>query len=328
MNLTFEILIPALLGLIIFSGYSIVVVFRMRYGDHEEGTNWSKRIEKVLMNSGETGDKTPLALIKENAASEAFFKSKLPKIEGYKEWLMHAGLEVSPAIFCIGCVLIGLTIGLIFLLILHTSLFFSFLICVANTFLLPWAGVTYLTKRRRNQFLEEFPNALDMVRRALRSGHSAERALEMVAEQSRGLVGEAFRTITDKMRLGESIETILADMSNRIGIDDFRMLSIVIVLQRETGGSLAEATENFAKIIRARQNLRKKMKALTAEGRTSAIILTAIPFFVLGTLYVTTPAYLDSLLYTPTGQMVLTIGGLMVVIGIAVILRMVYKEIY
>jgi len=102
---------------------------------------------------------------------------------------------------------------------------------------------------KKNKFLEEFPIALDMIHRALRAGHSSERALEMVAARSTGPLGGVFQQISDKIRLGEPPEIVLAEMSNRIGIDEFRMLSIVLVLQRETGGSLAESVENFSKII-------------------------------------------------------------------------------
>jgi tight adherence protein B len=328
MTFALETLIPILLGAVIFAGYSLFLLIRWNFRKRDHGVDLSKRINKILEKPETTELEASLSLIKQKAPSETFFKSKLPRIEGYREWLQHAGIEMSPVIFALVSVVLGLGVGLTFFILFKTSLFFSVLMWISSSYLLPWAIVIYLTRRRKNKFLDSFPNALDMVRRALRSGHSAERALEMVAEQVHGPVGEAFHMITDKMRLGESVENVLREMANRIGVEEFRMLSIVLVLQRETGGSLAEATENFAKIIRARQNLRKKIKALTAEGRMSALILTAIPFFILGAVYATTPNYLDPLFYNPTGQMLLTIGGLMITFGIIIILRMVYKEIY
>jgi tight adherence protein B len=150
----------------------------------------------------------------------------------------------------------------------------------------------------------------------------------MVVEQLAGPVGQAFKQMVDQLTIGRTFDDVLAEMSNRIGIDDFRMLAIVIVLQRETGGSLAEAIDNFSKIIRARQHLRKKVKALTAEVRATAMILTAIPFVIFAAVFITTPNYFNPLFYTEKGQTLLLVGILMLVTGIGVIIRMTYRETY
>ncbi len=326
-----EFFISLAFGLMTFSGYVLFLIIRKRFNGSSSTHALQEKLGKMNGRKTVMESESSLSLIKEKGpqgVSEAYFKSKLPKIEGYKEWIQHAGLEITPAIFGLICVALGAGMWFVFFVILHANTTLSFLSAIASAFLIPWGVVSLLTRQRKNRFLENFPNALDMIRRALRSGHSVERAIEMVAAQQGGLVGESFRMITDRMRLGETLEGVLTEMSNKVGVDEFRMFSIVLILQRETGGSLSEATENFSKIIRARQNLRKKVKALTAEARVSAIILTIIPFFILGSVYVSSPHYLDPLLYNPTGQKVLVVGALMMTTGIITILRMVYKEIY
>jgi len=313
-------------ALLILGGYWFFFVYWFRGKENRESADWSKRLGKTF--SAPEEEAAALTLLKDNPDTDIYFKSKLPKIEGLKEWIQHAGLEIKPSIFIAASLIVGLITAFIFLFVFRANFLFSVLIGVVSSFLLPWAFIAFFTIRKKNKFLAEFPIALDMIRRALRAGHSADRALDMVAEQMTGSIGEIFRTITDKMRLGESTEAVLAEMSNRLGVDDFRMLSIVMVLQRETGGSLAEATENFAKIIRAREFLRKKVKALSAEVRVTAMILIAIPFFILGSVYFTTPTYLDPLFNTEQGHRLLLIGGLMLTTGIGIIIRMVYKEIY
>jgi len=269
------------------------------------------------------------SLIKESASeAESYFKSKLPKVEGVTQWIQHSGLEIDPALFGTISILLGIIVFLVIFFIIQADLLFSLLFGVASSFILPWLLLSYLTSVQKSKFLAEFPTALDMIQRALRAGHSAERAIEMVATRSTGPIEKAFKQISEKMSLGEPPEIVLADISNQLGIDEFRMLSIVLVLQRETGGSLAESVENFSKIIRARQNLKKKVKALTGEVRATAMILTSIPFVIGGLIYLSSPHYLDALFYTPTGHTLLLVAGGMLTTGITIIFRMAYKDIY
>lgn len=321
----FEItLFSVFAAFLVLGGYSILLLYRKRHT--KKGIDWRTRLGQILPSKDK--QKEALSLLKEHPSPDTFFVSKLPKVEGMKEWIQHTGLDISPLLLVLFGGLAGIAIGLFLIFLLKANLVFSILFGMASAFFLPWIFITVLSLKRKNKFLEGFPIALDIIRRALRAGHSADRALEMAAEHSSGPVQEAFRTIVDKMRLGEPPEQALGEMANRIGIDDFRMLAIVIILQRETGGSLAEAIENFSKIIRARQNLRKKMKALSAEVRVTALILTAIPFFILGAVYITSPRYLDDMFYTENGRILLLIGGAMLCTGIIIIIRMAYKEIY
>ncbi|OJW51449.1 MAG: hypothetical protein BGO67_06805 [Alphaproteobacteria bacterium 41-28] len=320
-------IIPLFGALVVLIGYIFFIVFyRFRKGS-ETILDWKKRLTEVGGVSQKEKEEA-LSLLKDQGSPDTYFKSKLQRVEGLREWLQHAGLDINPVVFLVLCGLIGLSVCFFLHFLWHISIVLSSLIGAAFSFALPWAFVAILTSRRRNEFLVEFPIALDVIRRALRAGYSADRALEMVAEQEKGPSGKIFHTISEKMRLGEAAEAVLADMANRLGVDEFRMLAIVLVLQRETGGSLAEATDNFAKIIRSRQSLRKKIKALSAEVRVTAMILTAIPFVLTGAVYVSSPHYLDPLFYTEKGHMLLLIGGGMLVTGIGMMIRMAYKDIY
>ncbi|MBY0292903.1 MAG: type II secretion system F family protein [Alphaproteobacteria bacterium] len=311
----------------IFLVMAIYVFFVYYRKIKNEKFDWKKRISaspSLLVDEKVTST----SLLKDQSYSEQHFKSKLVRVEGLREWLQHGGITVSPSLFIAIFALVGLISGSIFYFILHLNGIISVLLGVGLSLMIPWILVLYLTSRQTNLFLNDFPTALDTMRRALRAGYSADRTMEMVAEQQAGLVGEVFRVITEKMRLGESAETVMAEMSNRLGINEFRMLSIVFILQRETGGSLAEAMESYAKIIRARTSLRKKIKALSAEVRVTAMILSAVPFFILGAVYITSPRYLDPLFFTERGNHLLLVGGAMLVVGIGIMFRMAYKEVY
>lgn len=326
MNLNLDNIAPVAVFLIIVVGYLIVFARGIRKSK-EKDLEWKRRLDPSM--SAVKKKESEATLLKAGAASpDTYFKSKIPKVEGLQEWIQHSGLEVSPLIFMMGSAFLGVIIGIVFFVLLRGQILIPMLVGIVSSFFVPWMLVVYFAKRRRTAFLSEFPIALDMIRRALRVGHSTDRALAMVAEQGMGLVGQTFQSLTEKMQIGAPMEVALAEVANRLGIEEFRMLAIVLILQRETGGSLAEVTDNFANIIRARENLRKKVQSLTAEVRVTAIILTSIPIFIFGTIYVVNPTYFNPLFYTERGNTLLLIGCGMLFSGIAIIMKMAYREYY
>lgn len=318
-------IISAVLVLVL---YGIYLLYSPGARPKYSGEELKEKIKKASLGMDESGMQTSgLSLVK--TVPESYFKSKLPKVEGLKEWIQHAGLNIQPYIVVAVGLTFGFVFGMLFFLLIHSNILLSLLLGIIISFFVPWAFLMFLISRRRKYFLQEFPIALDIIMRALRAGHSVDRAISMVVEQMpAGLVGPVFKQIVDKLHVGGTFEDVLGELANRIGIDEFRMLAIVIVLQRETGGSLAEAVENFAKIIRSRHQLKQKVKALTSEVRVTAMILTAIPFVIFFVVYLTTPNYFDVLFYTENGHLLLVAGLGMLVVGIGVILRMAYKENY
>lgn len=305
--------------------YALFLLYSSR--NKNEIENLEKRLKNVSVNTDKTRTEENLSLLK-TTPTDAYFKTKLPKIEGLREWIQHAGIDVKPSLFVLASFALGIVVAVIFIFYLRANIIISLLIGALTSFVIPWMIIAFLTSRNKKKFLEEFPIALDIIRRALRAGHSIDRSITMVIEQVKGPVGDSFKRIVDQLTLGKPFDEVLAETANRLGIDDFRMLAIVIVLQRETGGSLAESIDNFSKIIRSRQQLRKKVKALTAEVRVTAMILTAIPFIIFFLVYFSTPNYFDPLFYTEYGQTLLITGILMLVAGIGIIVRMAYKETY
>ncbi len=313
-------------ALIVLVSYGLILFFLSNYKKNKEQLDLKRRLGDLTISQKEIHK---ASLIKEPTAdSDSFFKSKLPKVEGLTQWIQHSGFNINPFFFVEASILLGLISFFIIFFLLKIKFLFCFLSGVLISFIVPWSFISFFTIIQKKKFLEELPTALDMIQRALKAGYSSEKAIEMVSLRTSGPIGKVFQQISEKMTLGESPEAVLADLSNQVGIDEFRMLSIVLILQRETGGGLAEAVENFSKIIRARQNLKKKVKALTGEVRATAIILTSIPFVISGVIISISPQYLDPLFFTPRGHVVLFIGGGMLTLGIAIIFRMAYKDIY
>ena len=316
----FPILLASLI--LVIYGY----IFYIRKKRQKEDKDWKKKLNQLVATPEEERQEA-LSLIKQTP-SDFFLESKLQKVEGLHQWIQQAGLTITPSTFVGIFSGMGIFIFFIFFLYLGVNFMTSSLIGVVFSFVTAWGVLTFLRNKRKGLFLKEFPIALDIMRRALRAGFSTEKALEMIAEQQKGLIGKAFKMISDRMRLGENTEEILGDMSNRIGIDEFRLLAIVFILQRETGGSLAEAAENLATIIRARDILRQKVKSLTTEVRITAMVLASLPFFSLGIIYIANPDYLQPLFTTEPGKILLLVGGILLTLGITIILRMSYKDMY
>ncbi|EKE09329.1 MAG: hypothetical protein ACD_16C00192G0011 [uncultured bacterium] len=316
---------PALAVIFFFIIYGYIVYIRQMREKEEK--NRKKKLDQLVA-TPEEERKEALSLIKEQSPSDFFLQSKLQKVEGLRQWMQQAGLEISPFYFISLFSSFGVFLFVFLLLYYQINYLTSALIGVCASSFSAWAVLTFLRNRQKEAFLREFPIALDILRRALRAGFSTERALEMIADQQKGIIGKAFRRISDRMHLGESAEDVLADMSNRIGVDEFRMLSIVFVLQRETGGSLAEAAENLARIIRGREILREKVKSLTVEVRMTAFVLACLPFLSLTIIYISSPTYLDPLFTTEPGKFLLIIGSVLLATGITIILRMSYKDVY
>jgi tight adherence protein B len=162
--------------------------------------------------------------------------------------------------------------------------------------------------RYQNRFLDAFPDALDLVARAVRAGLPVFDAMDVAAGQISEPVGSEFRRVIDEMRIGVEIEQALLDAAGRIRVPDFRFYAVAIILQRRTGGHLSETLGNLSGVIRRRKEIRLKTAALTAEARMSAIVLTLLPFFVGTAMVFIAPALMEVLWVDPRGRLMLGVA--------------------
>lgn len=189
-----------------------------------------------------------------------------------------------------------------------------------------WGCLRYMTNRFRRRFLDLFPEALDLMIRAVQAGVPVVQAIQMAGQELPQPLGGEFNRMGNALRLGLDPEDVLNAAAERIDIPDFRFFVICIQLQRETGGALTETLENLAGIIRSRRDTRLKTRALTAEGRASSQAISAVPFVLLGAMQMTGSDYLNILYETPSGHTLLWIGGGLVLAGLVVINTMMRLE--
>ncbi len=173
-----------------------------------------------------------------------------------------------------------------------------------------------LVQRFNKKFMNQMPDAIDMIVRASQAGIPVTQSIRNVGVQYEAPLGPEFLRMGDSLLLGADLHDVLDTAVKRVELPDFTFFSVCVLLQRESGGSIAEALENLSGIIRARRDLGLKTRALTAEGRLSGNVLAAIPFVLIGGLYYLSPQYLDALITTETGHKLLWVAGILLVVGI------------
>ncbi len=251
----------------------------------------------------------------------------LPNRARLKLRLERAGLKMDSGWY-LGIVLI-LSITLCFLLQLVAGLRFlpAAFAGVVLGFAIMHLFVGRLGRRRTERFLKQLPDAIDIIIRSVRAGLPILEGVRVVEDEFHGPLGEEFRTIRDKVHFGATLEQALWEIGHRINRAEFNFMVISISVQRETGGNLTEALTNLSRILRQREQMKLKVRALSSEARASAYILGGLPFAMALLILIVNPGYLDSLFTDPRGHMMLGAGLTSISMGAVVMARMIRFEI-
>jgi tight adherence protein B len=181
---------------------------------------------------------------------------------------------------------------------------------------LPWLALRRARGRRLLRIEQQLPEAADFIARALRAGHSFSNVLQIVGNELPEPLSSEFRIAREEINYGVPMNEALHGMAARVPLTDLRYLIIAVLIQRESGGNLAEILGNISQIIRARLKLVAHVRVLSAEGRMSAWILGLMPFAVMAVMTLTSPDYVGMLWKDPSGQRLLWYGAGMIVVGV------------
>jgi len=191
----------------------------------------------------------------------------------------------------------------------------------------PFAVIAYLREKRLRQFEERFPEALDLLGRAVRAGHAFTTGLEMIAKESSEPIASEFRTTFEEQNFGLPLRDALLNMTERIPSIDVRFFVTALLIQKETGGNLAEILDGLARVIRDRFRIYREVKVRTAQGRLTAGILIALPIFMMIVLSALNPTYMRVLFEDPKGPMILTVAALMQFVGSVMLWKIIHIEV-
>lgn len=181
--------------------------------------------------------------------------------------------------------------------------------------------------KRANSFVTRFPDALELLVRGLRSGLPISETLQLVAAEIPGPVGEEFKMVTDRIRVGRTMEQSLQETSDRLDMAEFSFFCITLAIQRETGGNLAETLANLSDVLRKRAQMKLKIRAMSSESKASAYIVGSLPFIVFGLIFWINPTYIGKF-FVDDRLIIAGLGGLTwLSIGAFIMAKMVNFEI-
>ncbi len=320
-----------LLWLLLGGGVATLALAFFAFSGPSAGKALKRRVEAVKERHGEMAGVIAQAQIRKMFAErdsklEGFASRLVPKPALMRRRLEQTGRNISLgkyALFCLGATLaisaLLMTRGAPLMLAIFAGLFVGIGV--------PHFVVGRMIKRRVAKFTSNFPDAIDLMVRGLRSGLPITETLGIVSGEIPGPVGVEFRAVSDKMKIGRTMDAALQETADRLETPEFQFFVITLAIQRETGGNLAETLSNLSDVLRKRAQMKLKIRAMSSESKASAYIVGSLPFIVFTLVYLMNPTYMGTF-FTDPRLMVAGIGGMIwMSIGAFIMAKMVNFEI-
>ena len=316
--------------LITFGLGAVLILLALAFGGPSPAKEGARRLQSVRFRHSENAtDKVEaqmrraLAQRKPMISSSVGNRSQLEMLalrlhRTGKSWSVGQYLQVSG----------GLALGVALLLWLKTgSLMLALTVGLAVGAGIPHMAVGYLIRKRYDEFTSKFPDAIELLVRGLRSGLPVTETLGIVSSEIPGPVGQEFKLVTERIKIGRSMDDALQDTADRLNMAEFNFFCITIAIQRETGGNLAETLANLADVLRKRAQMKLKIRAMSSESKASAYIVGSLPFMVFFMINWVNPQYLAG--FFADQRLIITgLGGLVWMgIGVFIMAKMVSFEI-
>ena len=270
-----------------------------------------------------------LALVRDEQLSKIHFLDTLlrrsARVSAMQEALTQAGMKLRAGNFLALCVILGIAVG-IAVLVLSKNPAIGWAALIIASFL-PYAVVSYRRQKRFEKIEELFPEAIDTLARAVRAGHAFTTALEMISNEiSEPLAGE-FRKLYEEQKFGMPVRDALMNLTQRVPLVDVKFFVTAVMLQRETGGNLAEILDNLSYVIRERFKIQRQVRVHTAQGRLTMVLLMAMPPTVVAVLMAFSPDFVKPLFYDPIGHILLVVAITLQTVGYFVIRKIIKIQV-
>jgi tight adherence protein B len=310
-----------------FAGGGIVYVLVMPYFSDERKV--SKRVANVSQGKvalrQRVGVPQPLQMRRrqvQDTIREIERKQKAKKRISLRTKLMRAGLDVKPRSYYIFCAFMGF-LGFLFVLASGMSPMVALLVAFVCGFGLPRWLLNRRIRSRQAKFLREFANAVDIIVRGIKSGLPLNDCMQVISAESPDPVRTEFAELVEQQKVGVPLSKAFERMYDRMPLQEVNFFAIVIAIQAQSGGNLAEALSNLSGVLRDRYRLQAKVKSFSAEAKASAMIIGVLPPLVMILVYMTSPDYISLLWTEKMGQAMLAAGGGWMLMGILVMRKMI-----
>ena len=311
----------------------LVVVIGMLALDGSDRRKTNRRVQRVK-NAGKSNRVSADAVnikrstaFSSNKVLDEMIRRLLPQPENLRTKLTRTGLSITPGKYLAANLVVAILAFFGFQTMPFIPTAGVVLLAIFVGAGLPYLTITFLANRRRNKFIANFPEAIDLMVRGLKSGLPITETLKVLGEEMEDPISTEFQAVTDAIKFGKKMDDALWDMSKRLDVAEFNFFTVTLAIQSETGGNLAETLENLSDVLRRRRQMKLKIRALAAEPKSSAYIIGSLPFIMFALIYVMNNGYVMKLFTDPRGWMALAVGGGMFLTGIAVMVRMVRFEI-
>ena len=272
-----------------------------------------------------------IALLRDEVLSEipAFdnLLRKSARVSALQKLLSQADMDMRAGNFLIICAAVGAVLGVVvYAWAGSRSPIFGWLGALVG-FFLPYSFVSYKRTKRFDRFEELFPQAIDTLARAVRAGHAFTTALELISNEVPQPVSGEFRTLFEEQKFGLPVREALINLTDRVPLVDVKFFVTAVMLQRETGGNLAEILDNLSYVIRERFKIMRQVRVYTAQGRLTMLLLMGLPPSIIVIMLIMNPTFVRPLFADPLGHTLLAIGLTLQTIGYFIIRRIIQIQV-
>lgn len=287
----------------------------------------ARKIERRLQALSASFDNTKQAqLLKQRMLSQVpaldRLLLRLPRAQRLDKFILQGGLEWTVSKLLLSCATLGVISCMAVISFAHQSIF-SAVISGAVAAAIPLLYVHRRRYSRLSKLEQQLPEALDLVTRALRSGHAFSSSLQMIGEEMAEPIAGEFRIVNDEINFGVSLQQALNNLSQRVPITDLRYFVVSVLIQRESGGNLTEVLGNLSRLIRERLKLLSKVKVLSSEGRLSAWVLGLMPFILAGLMNLANPEFMAPLWKDPIGTTIIKYMLTLMAVGVFILRKII-----
>jgi tight adherence protein B len=270
-----------------------------------------------------------LALLRDEMLSQIpaldTFLRRSERVSAFQKTLSQAGMQLRAGNFLMLCAGVGVLVAaLVFIYSRNPAIAWAGMFI---GFLLPYSFVSYRRNKRFEKFEELFPEAIDTLARAVRAGHAFTTALEMISDEVAEPVAGEFRKLYEEQKFGMPVRDALVNLTERIPLVDVKFFVTAVMLQRETGGNLAEILDNLSYVIRERFKIQRQVRVYTAQGRLTMAMLMGMPPIIVTIMLTLNPAFIRPLFTDPIGHTLLVAGIALQTVGYFVIRKIIRIQV-
>ena len=321
---------PALIALLVFVTVALVAFVAGSLVDQRNAR--ARLIKDRLATVQKTPEREPneeLALLRDEQLSKipAFdtLLRRSERVSAIQDALLQAGMKFRAGNFLLLCVFCGVIAGLATVLYTKNPAIAWAALIIGG--FLPYSFVSHRRQKRFEKFEELFPEAIDTLARAVRAGHAFTTAIEMISNEIAEPLASEFRKLFEEQKFGMPVRDALMNLTERVPLVDVKFFVTAVMLQRETGGNLAEILDNLSYVIRERFKIQRQVRVHTAQGRLTMALLMAMPPTVVTILLVFSPDFVRPLFYDPIGHALLVLSIALQTMGYFVIRKIIKIQV-